>query len=80
MTSSVSMRVEPSVPATFKIPRDLLAQLRTYSASSGLTLRAIVTLALEKCLNDASASGTWLAPITDMLLQAANGRNAPDST
>jgi hypothetical protein len=42
--------VEPSVPATFKIPGDVLAQLRAYSASSGLTLSAIVTLALEKCL------------------------------
>jgi hypothetical protein len=42
--------VEPSVPATFKIPRDVLGQLRAYSASSGLTLSAIVTLALEKCL------------------------------
>ena len=42
--------VEPSVPATFKIPRNVLAQLRAYSASSGLTLSAIVTLALEKCL------------------------------
>jgi hypothetical protein len=30
--------VEPSVPATFKIPRDVLGQLRAYSASSGLTL------------------------------------------
>jgi hypothetical protein len=29
---------EPSVPATFKIPRNVLTRLRTYSASSGLTL------------------------------------------
>jgi hypothetical protein len=41
---------EPLVPATFKIPRDVLAQLRAYSASSGLTLSAIVTGALERCL------------------------------
>jgi len=41
---------EPSVPATFKIPRDVLAQLRTYSASSGLSLSAIVTRALKRCL------------------------------
>ena len=44
---------EPSVPATFKISRDVLAQLRAYSANSGLTLSAIVTLALEKCLTAA---------------------------
>ena len=41
---------EPSVPATFKIPRDVLAQLRAYSASSGLTLSVIVTRAIEKSL------------------------------
>jgi hypothetical protein len=41
---------EPSVPATFKIPRDVLAQLRAYSASSGLSLSAIVTRALKRCL------------------------------
>ena len=41
---------EPLVPATFKIPRDVLAQLRAYSASSGLTLSAIVTRAIEMSL------------------------------
>jgi len=41
---------EPLVPATFKIPRDVLARLRAYSASSGLTLSAIVTRALERSL------------------------------
>jgi hypothetical protein len=41
---------EPSVAATFKIPRDVLAQLRAYSASSGLSLSAIVTSALKRCL------------------------------
>src|SRR6516225_5802769 len=41
---------EPSVAATFKIPRDVLVQLRAYSASSGLSLSAIVTRALKRCL------------------------------
>jgi hypothetical protein len=41
---------EPSVAATFKIPRDVLAQLRASSASSGLSLSAIVTRALKRCL------------------------------
>jgi hypothetical protein len=40
---------DASVAATFKIPRNVLAQLRAYSARSGLTLSAIVTLALERC-------------------------------
>ena len=44
---------DASVAATFKIPRNVLAQLRAYSARSGLTLSAIVTLALEKCLTAA---------------------------
>jgi len=41
---------EASVAATFKIPRDVLTQLRAYSARSGSTLSAIVTLALQRCL------------------------------
>jgi hypothetical protein len=41
---------EASVAATFKIPRDVLTQLRSYSARSGLTLSAIVTHALQRCL------------------------------
>src|SRR6516165_1915558 len=41
---------EPSVPATFKIPRDVLTQLRAYSRRSGLPLSAIVTEAIEKRL------------------------------
>jgi hypothetical protein len=41
---------EASVAATFKIPRDVLTQLRSYSARSGLTLSAIVTRALQRCL------------------------------
>jgi len=41
---------EPSVPATFKIPRDVLTQLRAYSRRSGLPRSAIVTEAIEKRL------------------------------
>jgi hypothetical protein len=41
---------EPSVPATFKIPRDVLAQLRAYSRRSGVPLSVIVTEAIEKRL------------------------------
>jgi hypothetical protein len=41
---------EPLVPATFKIPRDVLTQLRAYSTRSGLPLSVIVTEAIEKCL------------------------------
>jgi hypothetical protein len=41
---------EPSVAATFKIPRDVLTQLRAYAASSGLSLSEIVTGALRRRL------------------------------
>ena len=41
---------ELSVPATFKIPRDVLAQLRAYSRRSGLPLSVIVTEAIENRL------------------------------
>ena len=41
---------EPSVPATFKIPNDVLRQLRAYSAVSGLTLSAILTRAVKSYL------------------------------
>src|SRR5215831_2143019 len=41
---------EPSAAATFKIPRDVLTQLRAYSRRSGLPLSAIVTEAIEKRL------------------------------
>ena len=62
---------EPSVPATFKIPRDVLAQLRTYSASSGLSLSAIVARALKRCLTvldrDRSTSATWLSDLQSLL-------------
>jgi hypothetical protein len=44
---------EPSAPATFKIPVDVLAQLRAYSASSGLMLSVIVTHAIETYLTAA---------------------------
>jgi predicted DNA-binding transcriptional regulator YafY len=45
---------EPSVPATFKIPSDVLRQLRAYSAVSGLTLSAILTRAVKSYLTLAS--------------------------
>jgi len=48
---------QPSVPATFKIPRDVLAQLRAYSRHSGLPLSEIVTRAVEKCLTAAHRRG-----------------------
>lgn len=41
---------EPSVAATFKIPHDVLTQLRAYAASSGLSLSEIVTGALRRRL------------------------------
>jgi predicted DNA-binding transcriptional regulator YafY len=41
---------EPAVPATFKIPRDVLRQLRAHAAISGLSLSAILTSALKKYL------------------------------
>ena len=48
---------QPSVPATFKIPRDVLAQLRAYSRHSGLPLSEIVTRAVENCLTAAHRRG-----------------------
>jgi hypothetical protein len=45
---------EPSVPATFKIPNDVLRQLRAYSAVSGLTLSAILTRAVKSYLTSAT--------------------------
>jgi hypothetical protein len=50
---------ETSVAATFKIPRDVLAQLRAHSARSGLTLSAIVTLALQRCLSATRRRGRY---------------------
>jgi hypothetical protein len=49
---------EPSVPATFKIPRDVLTQLRAYSRRSGRPLSEIVTRAVERCLTAARQRGT----------------------
>jgi len=49
---------EPSVPATFKIPRDVLARLRAYSRRSGLPLSVIVTEAIEKRLSATRRRGT----------------------
>jgi hypothetical protein len=42
--------VEPSTPVTFKLPGDLVQQLRTYSTNSGMTLSEIVTRALRTFL------------------------------
>lgn len=41
---------EPSVAATFKIPGDVLRQLRAHAAVSGLTLSATITRALKRYL------------------------------
>jgi hypothetical protein len=48
---------EPSVPATFKIPRDVLAQLRAYSRRSGLPLSVVVTEAIAKRLTASDFTG-----------------------
>jgi hypothetical protein len=45
---------EPSVPATFKIPGDVLRQLRAHSAISGLTLSTILTRAVKSYLTSAA--------------------------
>ena len=45
---------EPLVPATFKIPGDVLRQLRAHSATSGLTLSAILTRAVKIYLTSAA--------------------------
>src|ERR1700746_1979085 len=59
---------EPSVPATFKIPRDVLAQLRAYSRRSGLPLSVIVTVAIEKGLTATRpARKTWLSALQSVL-------------
>jgi hypothetical protein len=42
--------VEPSIPVTFKIPGDVIQQLRAYSTTSDLTLSEIVTRALKAFL------------------------------
>jgi hypothetical protein len=43
-------RVEPSIPVTFKIPADVIRDLRAYAASSGLTLGEIVARAITAFL------------------------------
>jgi hypothetical protein len=43
--------VEPALPVTFKIPGDVIAQLRTYAGTSSLTLSEIVTRALKVFLS-----------------------------
>ena len=45
---------EPLVAATFKVPGDVLRQLRAYSAASGLTLSAILTRAVKIYLTSAA--------------------------
>lgn len=42
---------EPSIPVTFKIPGEVIHQLRAYSAASELTLSEIVTRALKAFLS-----------------------------
>src|SRR3954453_2990401 len=44
---------EPSVAATFKIPGDVLREVRAHAATSGLTLSAILTRALKRYLEAA---------------------------
>jgi predicted DNA-binding transcriptional regulator YafY len=41
---------EPSAPITFKIPGDVIRQLRAYSSASGMTLSEIVTRAIKAFL------------------------------
>jgi predicted DNA-binding transcriptional regulator YafY len=48
---------EPSVPITFKIPGDVIRQLRAYSAASSLTLGEIVTRAIKAFLAAAHRHG-----------------------
>lgn len=45
--------VEPSAPITFKIPSDVIRQLRAYCSTSGLTLSEVVTRALKAFLTTA---------------------------
>lgn len=42
--------VEPSIPVTFKVPANVIRDLRTYAASSGLTLGEIVARAISAFL------------------------------
>ncbi|MGA7823034.1 MAG: hypothetical protein WCA14_02510 [Steroidobacteraceae bacterium] len=43
-------RVEPSIPVTFKVPANVIRDLRAYAASSGLTLSEIVARAISAFL------------------------------
>ena len=58
---------EPSVPATFKIPRDVLAQLRAYSRRSGLPLSVIVTEAHREAFDRDTSRKTWLSALQSIL-------------
>jgi hypothetical protein len=57
---------EPSVPATFKIPRDVLAQLRAYSRRSGLP-RDCHRGDREAFDRNTSARKTWLSALQSVL-------------
>jgi hypothetical protein len=43
--------VERTIPVTFKVPGDVIQQLRAYSAATNLTLSEIVTRALRTFLS-----------------------------
>ena len=43
-------RVEPSIRVTFKVPANVIRDLRAYAASSGLTLSEIVARAISAFL------------------------------
>lgn len=43
-------RVEPSIAVTFKVPANVIRDLRAYAASSGLTLGEIVARAISAFL------------------------------
>ena len=45
---------EPSEPISFKVPGDIVRQLRAYSATSGMTLSEIVTRAIKAFLASAT--------------------------
>jgi len=45
---------EPSLPITFKLPGDVVRQLRAYSSTSGMTLSEIVTRAIKAFLVSAT--------------------------
>jgi hypothetical protein len=48
---------EPAVPVTFKVPGDIVRELRAYSAASGVTMGEIVARALSAFLAAQSRHG-----------------------